>query len=130
MRIVRLMIILMITYAPSSKPIQQCDYGKADIEISFEQGDHGDGRPFDGASLSSTKILAHAFPPLDGRLHVDVDQQYWVVGLVKNSVDMKSIALHELGHILGLAHSSNNESIMFPIMPFGLVKSLNDNDVN
>ncbi|KAJ4703021.1 Metalloendoproteinase [Melia azedarach] len=99
------------------------DYEVADIKISFQRGEHGDGIPFDGPGGA----LAHASAPTTGLLHFDADET-WAVGAVPGAADIQTAALHELGHVFGLAHSSVEEAIMYPFMPTGSVKRGLDHD--
>lgn len=82
------------------------------VEIFAATGEHGDGYAFDGRG----GVLAHTFYPppngetLAGDLHLDLDEP-WRVGA---DVDLFSVALHELGHALGLGHNDNAASVMYP----------------
>lgn len=101
------------------------DHTNADIKVSFQRRDHGDGSPFDGAG----GILAHAFAPTDGRFHYDGDEQ-WSVGAAPNAFDLETVALHEIGHLLGLGHSSVQGAIMWPNISPGVTQGLHRDDIN
>lgn len=99
---------------------------KADIDIKFASGDHGDGEAFDGPG----SVVAHTFYPEDGRMHFDNDEVF-TMGSEDNKVNLLSTAMHEIGHALGLAHSSNPTSIMHPDYDtFSTNQDLSEDDVN
>ncbi|KAK4419599.1 Metalloendoproteinase 1 [Sesamum alatum] len=101
------------------------NYDRANIKISFQYRDHGDGYPFDGPG----GILGHAFPPSNSKLHYDGDER-WVDGETPGAFDLQTVGLHELGHILGLAHSNDKEAIMYPNTDIGRRKVLGQDDIN
>ncbi|KXJ15823.1 Hatching enzyme [Exaiptasia diaphana] len=86
------------------------DLSKADITIMFGTTFHGRcSTPFDGHG----KVLAHAFYPKSGQLHFDDDELFTDGTTV--GTNLLAVAVHEIGHSLGLAHSTEVTSIMFPI---------------
>ncbi|KAJ0042273.1 hypothetical protein Pint_19425 [Pistacia integerrima] len=100
------------------------DIGNADITISFHSGNHGDGSPFDGQG----GVIAHAFAPDDGRFLYDADER-WSVGAAQGAFGLETVALHEIGHLLGLGHSSVEGAIMFPSISAGVTKGLHGDDI-
>ena len=83
------------------------------VNILFAAGEHGDGFPFDRAG----GVLAHTFypslpnpEPLAGDMHFD-DSESWHIGA---NTDVFSVALHELGHALGLGHADSPTAVMYP----------------
>lgn len=72
--------------------------GKVDIDIRFEKGDHGDGFPFDGPG----NVLAHALKEF---VHFD-DDETWKTTSDGVGTSLFKVAVHEIGHALGLSHSS------------------------
>lgn len=103
------------------------DSSTADIVVGWASGDHGDGDPFDGPG----DVLAHAsFPnPYDNSqvfLHFDDDER-WVDSETQN-VDLLTVAAHEIGHTLGLAHSSDPNALMYPSYS-GPYRTLGDDDI-
>jgi len=100
------------------------------IDIGFYSGDHGDGSPFDGPF----GVLAHAFFPNDinpepiaGDLHFDEDET-WRVG-AGTGIDMDWVALHELGHSLGLGHSAETNAVMYPFYTGSRPATLDADDI-
>ena len=60
------------------------------------------------------KILAHAFfPRYGGDLHFD-DDELWSVDKSGPGLDLYAVAVHEIGHALGLKHSHEPAAIMAP----------------
>ncbi|KAH6761483.1 hypothetical protein C2S52_018916 [Perilla frutescens var. hirtella] len=96
----------------------------ADLVIGFHRRDHGDGYPFDGPNGT----LAHAFAPTDGRFHYDADEQ-WSDGAVVNAFDLETVALHEIGHLLGLGHSAVEAAIMYSSIGTAQIKNLHADDI-
>jgi len=88
------------------------------IDILFARFAHGDAYPFSGPGGQ----IAHTFypapyvgEPVAGDMHLNADEPWSVDG---SGVDLFSVALHETGHALGLAHSDNPSAVMYPYYSF------------
>ncbi|KAK4783382.1 hypothetical protein SAY86_007756 [Trapa natans] len=100
---------------------------RADISIGFFTWNHGDGKPFDGPG----HVVAHAFAPQDGRLHFDGSEHWSTVNPTRTQIDLESVAMHEMGHILGLMHSTVKNAIMYPSFhPGGIKRELQKDDID
>jgi predicted Zn-dependent protease len=85
---------------------------EANLKIRFHSEDHGDGYPFDGQGAT----LAHAFYPTSGDIHFDDDEYFTDDYKNKNEhYTLRLVAAHEIGHALGLSHSFEEGSLMYPV---------------
>ena len=104
-------------------PFDAAGCTEPDIRIQFGSGSHS-GSSYDPAFDGPGGTAGHAFyPPPNGAsaagdLHLDEGERWTTSG---GGVDLQSIALHELGHSLGLGHPPstqcpNSTSATRPIM--------------
>ena len=105
-----------------------------DFPVSWERRDHGDGSPFDDGGSIQGNTLAHAFfpPPCGGTfagsLHFD-EFENWTDQAQPGAIRLLNVAIHEIGHLLGLSHSNTRDAIMFAFYADD-VDSLRQDDIN
>ncbi|GMI69811.1 hypothetical protein like AT1G59970 [Hibiscus trionum] len=99
----------------------QAQGGKANINLGFFPKNHGDA-PFRDITL------AHAFSPQDGRLHFNEKWNWALNKPAPDQIHLKSVAVHELGHIIGLGHSQVKDAVMFSAYSPGTIKTDLDKD--
>jgi hypothetical protein len=79
-------------------PVDDPNCNTPDLRLLFAGGAHGDDAPFDGPG----GVLAHALGPgsgAGGDIHFD-DDEVW------NVADLRAVAIHEIGHALGIGHAT------------------------
>ncbi len=100
------------------------DQSAADIVLSWETFDHGDGDAFDGVG----NVLAHADSPTgaSAAVHFDDSETWGTTG--SGNTDLLSVAIHEIGHALGLGHSSAKDAVMYASYD-GVKRTLHELDI-
>lgn len=92
--------------------------GPSDLSVAFHRSSHGDGYAFDDGGGPDGNTLAHAFfpPPAGGdwagSLHFD-EFETWKDQPGGTGIRLYNVALHEIGHLLGLSHSQDQNAIMY-----------------
>ncbi|WP_406383183.1 matrixin family metalloprotease [Streptomyces sp. NBC_00117] len=89
-----------------------------DIQVSF--GDSGLNTKF-GKAGDTAGSAGYPGSPHSGQVHFD-SAELWT----RDS--LTSVAIHEIGHALGLSHSNNPNSVMYPISPPALMVDAESRD--
>lgn len=90
------------------------DGEETDIEFRFVKEHNDELPPFEGPNSD----LAHAFfPDLHKGIHFN-DYIDFTIDANGKGVDIYQLAVHEIGHALGIHHNPNKLSIMYPIFSY------------
>lgn len=85
----------------------------ANIKLRFARREHNDGNPFDGRG----RVLAHTYLPPSGNVHFDVDEDWRLLDeenqVSDEGISLYLVATHEIGHALGMLHTSVKQAMMY-----------------
>ncbi|XP_021842783.2 metalloendoproteinase 5-MMP-like [Spinacia oleracea] len=97
--------------------LEVTDGSQTDLIFEVSQ-DRGDGTPFDGHG----GLLALSSYPTGGWSHYDPSESWTSDDPRPDQMDLYSVVLHEIGHLLGVDHTSVQSAVMFPIINAGQKK--------
>jgi hypothetical protein len=99
---------------------------------AYQQGDPGMGDIRIGGYAYSPSYLATAYmpPPLNNySIGGDIEFNTQMTWNINSTYDLFTVAAHEVGHTLGLYHSSINTAVMYGTY-FGVKSSLTSDDIS
>lgn len=102
---------------PHELEFSPAQWGVADIHISFEEGTHQ--HECDTGYTDRSTTLAHTLTKdcPTGLIHLNSDLQWSFVGTRQSEsgairYDVRTVLIHEVGHLLGLGHAPSDLDIM------------------
>lgn len=72
--------------------------------------------------LDKNDHLVKTYLPPSGRLRLNVRVKWAVDNLTADAYDLESVAIHAIGHVLGLSHSHSPDSVMYHEISPGIKK--------
>ncbi|KFG82756.1 carbohydrate-binding protein [Metarhizium anisopliae] len=111
----------MATWAkeiPGLKFVENEAHRHHEVMISFRKVPDTDCvETLEGGELAHASLppaFGTKFPGMPKPVHFDETEVQWALGKQKGKYDVESVALHEIGHLLGMLHNGSQESIMYP----------------
>ena len=106
-----------LEFTPTNNPSEAniaIHWGSADDPDLGPEGMIGGTLAHADFPFGASVLKGHARDQLP--LHFDDSEHVWVDGAVFNAFDIETVALHEIGHCLGMYHSNVRGAVMYPFV--------------
>jgi predicted Zn-dependent protease len=106
----------------------------ADIKIIFTNDRSNNQNMHDKCDRKFKGSAAHAFfryhKKFPANIHIN-NEFFWIESKpLSGTVSLRTVLLHEIGHVLGLFHSDHLDSVMYEYIFTNQIKSITNNDKN
>ena len=95
-------------YGFKFEEISPLESDTADIVLMFIRNRHADGKTFHGPGAER----GHAYAPIHSEIHFNDYHKFSSSKGDRNS-SMKYVAMHEIGHAMGIRHSNQRNAVMY-----------------
>ncbi|XP_019867201.2 72 kDa type IV collagenase-like [Aethina tumida] len=85
------------------------------IDLKFRESGINPDIKINFINLTDYEKLGQGYYPYDGIIHINSQHKWGIFTPLGNKKHLFEILVHEIGHVLGLKHNNDKNSVMYPV---------------